>query len=85
MAGINSLEFVMKLVFALVVLVNNLPNNTDGMYFDKAEDCNQIAFQTESGYAGNGPDGSTKQWKSPAITIKAYCEPRMVDKNARVF
>ena len=75
----------MKLVFALVVLINQLPKNTDGMYFLKAEDCNQAAFQTESGYAGNGPDGTTKQWKSPGYTIKAYCEPRLVDEKAETF
>lgn len=75
----------MKLVFVLIVLINQLPKNTDAMYFLNAEDCNQIAYETETGYAGAGPDGSTKAWKSPGYTIKAYCEPRLVDKNARTF
>jgi|11_taG_2_1085331.scaffolds.fasta_scaffold00573_13 hypothetical protein len=75
----------MKLVFALIVLVNNLPNNTDGMYFVNASDCNQMAFETETGYAGSGPDGTSKSWKSNGVNIRAYCEPRMVEKNARAF
>jgi len=70
----------MKLVFALVVVINGLPNNTDGMYFDFAEVCNTIAFQTEKGFAGEG-----KSWSSPSANIKAYCEPRLVDKNAQTF
>jgi len=75
----------MKLVFALVVIINNLPNNTDGMYFHSAEACNTMAFQTESGFAGSDEEGKVKQWKSQGINIKAYCEPRMVEKSERVF
>lgn len=75
----------MKIVFALVVLINGLPKNTDGMYFADAERCNQLAYETETGYAGAGPDGSTKAWKSSGFTIKAYCEPRLVEKSARQF
>jgi len=70
----------MKLVFALVVIINNVPNNTDGMYFDTAEACNQIAFQTEKGIAGEN-----KMWTSPVANIKAYCEPRLVNKSAQTF
>ena len=70
----------MKLVFALVVLVNNLPMNTDHMYFVEAESCNQIAFQTQEGYAGEN-----KRWSTSGVRIKAYCEPRLVDKKAETF
>lgn len=75
----------MKLVFALVVLINNLPNNTDGMYFQNAADCNRKAFETETGFAGSGPDGAVKSWKSNGVNIRAYCEPRLVDKDAKAF
>lgn len=74
----------MKLVFALIVMINQLPKNTDGMYFLNAEDCNKVAYETEAGYAGETENGK-QQWKSPGYTIKAYCEPRLVDKNARTF
>jgi hypothetical protein len=74
----------MKLVFTLVVLINNVPSS-EGMYFNSAEACNTMAFQTETGYAGSGPDGSTKQWKSAGTNIRAYCKPVMVEKTARVF
>ena len=57
----------MKLVFALVVLINQLPNNTDGMYFETAAACNTIAFQTEKGFAGEG-----KSWSTQNVSIKAY-------------
>lgn len=70
----------MKLVFALVVLINNLPNNTDGMYFETAEGCNRIAFQTEKGVAGDN-----HSWSTSGVGIRAYCEPRLVDKNAQTF
>lgn len=70
----------MKLVFALVVIINTLPKNTDGMYFETAESCNQIAFQTEKGIAGEN-----QQWTTPVANIKAYCEPRLVDKSAQTF
>ena len=70
----------MKLVFALVVLINSMPNNTDGMYFETAKACNQIAYQTEKGIAGD-----QAMWTSPAANIKAYCEPRLVNKNAQTF
>lgn len=75
----------MKLVFALVVLINNLPNNSDGMYFQNAADCNKVAFQTESGFAGQGENGQSAAWKSNGINIRAYCEPRLVDKSQQVF
>lgn len=70
----------MKLVFALVVLINNLPNNTDGMYFETAEACNQTAFKTEKGVAGE-----SQSWSTSGVGIRAYCEPRLVDKNAQTF
>jgi len=70
----------MKLVFALVVLINQLPKNTDGMYFETAAACNTIAFQTEKGFAGEG-----KSWSTPNVSIKAYCEPRLVDKKVETF
>lgn len=70
----------MKLVFALVVIINSMPHNTDGMYFDTAEACNKIAFQTEKGVAGENA-----AWTSPVANIKAFCEPRLVDKNAQTF
>lgn len=70
----------MKLVYALIVMINNLPNNTEGMYFDKAESCNQVAFHTEKGYAGEN-----QSWKTAGVNIKAYCEPRLVDKKSQTF
>ena len=70
----------MKLVFALVVIINSMPNNTDGMYFDTPEACNKIAFQTEKGVAGENA-----AWVTPVANIKAYCEPRLVPKNAQTF
>lgn len=70
----------MKLIFALVVIINGLPNNTDGMYFDTAESCNKIAFQTEKGIAGEN-----QAWKSNVATIQAYCEPRLVDRSAATY
>jgi hypothetical protein len=70
----------MKLVFALVLLINNAPSNTDGMYFDTAEACNTVAFQTEKGYAGEG-----KSWTTSGINIRAYCEPKIVDDRAETF
>jgi len=74
----------MKLVFTLVVLINNVPSS-EGVYFNSAEACNTVAFQTESGFAGSGPEGATKQWKSAGTNIRAYCKPVMVEKTARVF
>lgn len=70
----------MKLVFALVVMINNLPNNTDGMYFATAQSCNQIAYVTEKGVAGEN-----QSWSTQGVNIKAYCEPRLVPKNAQTF
>ena len=70
----------MKLVFALVVLVNNLPMNTDNMYFVEAEACNQTAFQTEKGYAGEN-----QSWSTQNVSIKAYCVPRLVSKKSETF
>jgi len=70
----------MKLVFALVVLINNLPKNTDGMYFETPEGCNKFAFQTEKGVAGEN-----QSWTTSGVAIRAYCEPRLVDKNAQTF
>ena len=70
----------MKLVFALVVLVNNLPSNTDDMYFATAQSCNQIAYVTEKGVAGDN-----QSWSTQGVNIKAYCVPRLVPKNATTF
>lgn len=74
----------MKLVFTLVVLINNVPSS-ESVYFNSAESCNTMAFQTESGFAGNDGEGKTKQWKSAGTNIRAYCKPVMVEKTARVF
>ena len=70
----------MKLVFALVVLINQLPNNTEGMYFETAEACNQIAYKTEKGYAGE-----TSSWTTQNVNIKSYCEPRLVSKKEETY
>lgn len=64
---------MMKLVYALIVIVNGLPVNTDGVYFENPEVCNTHAYRTEKGVAGEN-----RAWDSTAVNIQAYCLPRLV-------
>ena len=61
----------MKLVFALLVMINDVPQ--DPILFDDIQACNQIAFSTEKGVASN-----TAQWSSQGNRIEAYCVPKQV-------
>jgi hypothetical protein len=68
----------MKLVFALLVLVNDVPQ--DPILFNNIQACNQIAFSTEKGVAGD-----TASWSSQGNRIEAYCVPRVVEKSRTVI
>ena len=68
----------MKLVFVLLVLVNDVPQ--DPILFDNIQSCNQIAFSTEKGVASD-----TAQWSSQSNRIEAYCVPRVVEKDRTVI
>jgi len=50
------------------------------MYFATAQSCNQIAYVTEKGVAGEN-----QSWTTQGVNIKAYCEPRLVPKDAQTF
>ncbi len=68
----------MKLVFVLIVLINNVPQ--DPILFDNIQACNQIAFSTEKGIAGE-----TASWSSQKNSLEAYCVPKVVEKNRSVI
>jgi len=68
----------MKLVFALLVLVNDVPQ--DPILFDNIQACNQIAFSTEKGVASE-----TSLWSSQGNRLEAFCVPRVVEKDRTVI
>ncbi len=68
----------MKLVFALLIFVNDVPQ--DPILFGSIQACNQIAFSTEKGVASD-----TTQWSSHSNRIEAYCIPRVVEKSRTVI
>jgi hypothetical protein len=67
----------MKLVFALLVLVNDVPQ--DPVLFSDVKMCNTMALVTEQGVA------SAISHKSQGNRIEAYCVPKVVEKDRTVI
>lgn len=70
----------MKLVFALIVILNGNPQDTTGMYFMSAEACNQMAFRTEKGIVSE-----KLTWSSNKNVLHSYCVPRRVPVDAETY
>ena len=68
----------MKLVFALIVLVNDVPQ--DPVLFTDVKMCNTMALVTEQGVASE-----SITHKSQGNRIEAYCVPRVVEKDRTVI
>ena len=68
----------MKLVFALLVLVNDVPQ--DPVLFSDVKMCNTMALVTEQGVASD-----SIAHKSQGNRIEAYCVPRVVEKDRTVI
>jgi len=68
----------MKLVFALLVLVNDVPQ--DPVLFTDVKMCNTMALVTEQGVASD-----SIAHKSQGNRIEAYCVPRVVEKDRTVI
>jgi hypothetical protein len=64
----------MKLVFVLLVMVNDVPQ--DPILFMDVKMCNTVAIVTEQGVASD-----SIAHKSQGNRIEAYCVPRMVEKD----
>ncbi len=68
----------MKLVFALLVLVNDVPQ--DPILFADVKMCNTVALVTEQGVASDNISQ-----KSQGNRLEAYCVPRVVEKDRTVI
>ena len=68
----------MKLVFSLLVLVNDVPQ--DPILFVDIKSCNSVALVTEKGIASD-----SIVHNSQGNRIEAYCVPRVVEKSRTVI